>query len=350
MLPTPCNRSSAAGPVALAQSYQPSAAGPVALAQCCRPIPVESRSPSRSIPVMKTALSTLIVLTTLLGCVKTIPVDPGPYNGKIAIEGLLQPGESPTIYLNTTVPFFEPRSSPSELFARGATATISGPDGVDELVADSVYNRFWCRWEPFYRGGILIREDQEYVLNVHWNGGTWTASTRTNVEAVSISGTDYVATFTDIYGGHEGVIVDFDDLTDQVNQYRFMMDRPLNMVHETVDDFEWSSPCLTEGETYTVREFGRFIYYDTDLDGAPVRFVVEPAYTHFKDDTGSVSIQSLNREVADYFDVLDRQREANINPFIEPVFLKSQIEGAIGVFGAVNRSPAVPFVFPLDAG
>jgi len=299
---------------------------------------------------MKLLIPSLLILLMVSGCVKTIPVDPGPYGGKIAIEGLLQPGEAPVIFLNTTVPFFEPRSSPSELFARGATVTITGPDGIDALVADSVYNRFWCRWEPFYRGDVLIRDDQEYHLDISWKGGSWTASTRTNVDAVTVKGTDYVETFTDIYGGHEGVIVDFDDLAGQVNQYRFVMDRPLDNVHETVDDFEWSSPCMADGETYTVREFGRFIYYDTDLDGAPVRFVVEPAYTHFKDDTGTIYIQSMNREVADYYDVLDRQREANINPFIEPVFLKSQIEGAVGVFGAVNRSVPVPFVFPLDAG
>jgi len=299
---------------------------------------------------MKSRLSILLLSLLISGCVKTITVDPGPYDSKIAIEGLLLPGTEPSIHLNSTVPFFDPASSPSQLFARSATVSITGPDGVDQLVADSLYNKFWCRWEPFYKGSIPIREDQEYTLNVSWSGKHWTASTITDVDPVTITGTDYVETFTDIYGGHEGVIVDFEDIVGQNNFYRFQMDRPLDNIHETVDDYEWSSPCLADGETYVIQEFGRFIYYDTDLDGAPVRFVVEPAYTHFKDDTGVIYIQSLNVDVADYYDVLDRQREANINPFIEPVFLKTQIEGAVGVFGAINRSAPVDFVFPIDAG
>ncbi len=303
-------------------------------------------SPKRSV---KYRLSVLSAMIFCVGCVKTITVDPGPYEDKLAIEGLLLPGEAPTVYLNRTVPFFESATAPSELFIRNTSVFILSVNGVDELVADSTYNKFWCRWEPFYRGSIVIVEDIEYTLNVLWRGESWSATTVTDIDAVTITSTDYVESFTDIYGGHEGVIVDFDDLIGQKNQYRFQMDRPLNNTHETVDDFEISSSCLADGETFTVQEFGRFVYYDTDLDGAPIRFVVEPAYTHFKDDVATVYIQSLNREVADYYDVLDRQREANINPFIEPVFLKTQIPGAIGVFGAINRSLPVHYVFPKDA-
>ncbi len=299
---------------------------------------------------MKYQLSALCVMIFCVGCVKTITVDPGPYEDKVAIEGLLLPGEVPTIYLNRTVPFFERSTTPSELFIPNATVIISSVSGVDELVADSTYNRFSCRWEPSYQGSVVIEEDVEYTLSVLWNGESWSAVTVTDVDAVTITGTDYVESFTDIFGGHEGVIVDFDDIVGQNNQYRFQMDRPLNNTHETVDDFEISSSCLADGESFTVQEYGRFVYYDTGLDGASIRFVVEPAYTHYKDDVATVYIQSLNREVADYYDVLDRQREANINPFFEPVFLKTQIAGAVGVFGAINRSPPVHYVFPKDAG
>lgn len=298
----------------------------------------------------KKNLILLAVIILLPGCVKTISVDPGPYDEKIAVEGLLLPGTTPRIYLNHTVAFFNKETTPSELFLGGATVTISSSAGVDQLVADSTFNRFWCRWEPYYNGFIPIESDLEYTLDIHVNGKNYSAMTITDVESVQIKNTDYVESFTDIYGGHEGVIVDFDDVPGQRNQYRYQMDRPLNNVHETVDDFEVRSTCLSDGETYTVSEYGRFIYFDEGVDGAPVRFVVEPAFTHYKDDTGVVYIQSLSQEVADYYDVLDRQREANINPFIEPVFLKTQIEGAVGVFGAINRSEPVHYVFPLDAG
>lgn len=295
-------------------------------------------------------LFTLLLLLCLSGCVKAITVDPGPYEEKIAIEGLLLPGEVATIYVNKTVPFFATETSPSDLFLPDAEVVLTSSTGVEQLVADSLYNKFWCRWEPFYRGSKIVQQDEEYQLSIVWRNRSYTASTVTNVPAVQIKSTDYVESFTDIYGGHEGVIVDFDDIPGQNNQYRFQMDRPLTNVHETVDDFEVRSDCLSDGETFVVHEYSRFVYFDDGVDGAPVRFAVEPAYTHYKNDTATLYIQSLNKEVADYYDVLDRQREANINPFIEPVFLKNQIEGAVGVFGAINRSEPVSYVFPIDAG
>jgi hypothetical protein len=127
------------------------------------------------------------------------------------------------------------------------------------------------------------------------------------------------------------------------------MDRVLNNTHETVDDFEYSSTCMADGETMIMKEYSRFVYFDRGVDGAQVRFVVEPAYTHRKGDTGVIYIQSMDLKSAEFYDKLDRQRESNINPFIEPVFLDNKIEGAIGVFGAIAQSPPVDYVFPMDA-
>lgn len=297
-------------------------------------------------------LAPILCLVALysVGCTKTIPVELDTYEQRVAIEGLLQPGTLPRIFVSRTVPFFTDGQSPSDLFVRGAQVTIASMDGVDMLVADSVYDSFWCRYELFYSGSIQTRDNIAYTLTVATGGETFTASTTTSVSPVTIDSASYTSNFTDLYGGHEGVIIDFADIAGQPNQYRVRIDRPLSSLHETVDDFEYSSECLGDGETALVKEYGRFVYFDTSFDGAPVRFVVEPAYTHRKDDTAVIYIQSLDLKAAEYFDILDRQRESNINPFIEPVFLESRIDGAIGVFGSANLSPGFPFVFPEDSG
>ncbi len=290
-----------------------------------------------------------LVLLALSGCIKTIPVEQQPYEEKVVIEGLIQPDSLPKIYVNRSVPFFTRDQTPSSLFLPDAEVVIVSPDGVDVLEPDSTFDRFWCRYEPFYTGSVPIRADTQYELRVTHRGRTYTATATTNLPAIEIDSLDYVAEFTDIFGGHEGVIVDFMDVPGQANQYRFLMTRPLDNKHETVDDREYASTCLPDGELVSVDEIGRFVYFDKNLDGAPVRFVIEPAYTHRKGDLGFVAIQSLDRQAAEFYDTLDRQREANINPFVEPVFLQSNIEGAIGVFGAANSAPPVRFVFPQDA-
>lgn len=293
----------------------------------------------------------LLLMATFVatGCTKTIPVSVDTYAPGIAIESLLEPGTAPRVHVNSTVPFFSSAQAPSELFVRGAEVIISSPLGSETLVADSTYDEFFCRWQPYYQGSQITEANVEYTLTVISGGQTYTASTITNVLPVTIDSVSYTASFTDLYGGHEGVIVDFTDIPGQSNQYRFQMDRPLDNKHETVDDFEISSACLDDGETYVVKEIGRFVYFDTNFDGAPVRFVVEPAYTNRKGDPGTVYIQSMDRASAEFYDVLDRQRESNINPFIEPVFLDSKIPGAIGVFGSIAKSAPFPFVFPEDS-
>lgn len=295
---------------------------------------------------LHTILATALVAA---GCTKTIPVTVDTYAPRVAIESLLEPGTTPRVHVNSTVPFFSNAQAPSELFVRGAEVVISSNLGSETLVADSTYDRFFCRWQPYYQGSQVVQENVEYTLTVSVNGQTYSASTTTDVEPVEIDSVSYTSSFTDLYGGHEGVIVDFMDLAGQANQYRFQMDRPLDNMHETVDDFEIRSVCLDDGETYVVQEIGRFVYFDTNFDGAPVRFVVEPAYTNRKGDPGTVYIQSMDRASAEFYDVLDRQRESNINPFIEPVFLDSKIPGAIGVFGSIAKSAPFPFVFPEDS-
>ncbi len=225
---------------------------------------------------------------------------------------------------------------------------LTGNGAADVFRADSTFNQFFCRWEPYYTGSLPIAENTSYELRVEYDGRTYTATTLTDVPAVEIDSVSYTSSFNDIYGGHEGVIVDFTDLPGEGNQYRFKITRTLNNKHETTDDLEYSSTCLADGEETMVDEFGRFVYFDANLDGAPVRFVAEPAYNQYKGDESFVYVQSLDEDVAYFYDTLDRQHEANINPFAEPVFLYSNIEGALGVFGAVNISEPYFFVFPED--
>ncbi|MDX1429724.1 MAG: DUF4249 family protein [Rhodothermales bacterium] len=287
--------------------------------------------------------------SVLLGCTKTITVEQQPYEPRLAIESLLMPGQPPRVYLSTTVPFFSSVQTPSTLFARGASITIDGPGGADALAADSTFNKFWCRWEPYYEGAIPITQGATYELELAFGGQTFSASAVTDLPAVTIDSVSYVTNFVDIYGGHEGVVVDFVDIPGRADQYRFEMIRLVDSRHETVDDREYSSVCLDEGEVIETPDVGRFVYFDDRLDGAPVRFVVEPAHINFEGDVAFIYVQSLDRNAAEFYDRLDRQRESNINPFIEPVFLNEVAPGLTGVFGAMNRSEPVRFVFPLDS-
>ncbi|MDQ6903819.1 MAG: hypothetical protein M3139_12510, partial [Bacteroidota bacterium] len=60
-----------------------------------------------------------------------------------------------------------------------------------------------------------------------------------------------------------------------------------------------------------------------------------------------VSLQSVDKNIFNFYDNLDRQKLAQYNPFVEPVFIiPGQFKDAIGVFGAYAVSDSVLFVYP----
>lgn len=297
---------------------------------------------------MKTTLklSSVLLLSLLIySCQKDIKLKPLQYDSQLSIECILYPGKVPQLFLSTSVPFFSPNTSPQQLFARGAVVTITG-NSTDNLVADSVFDNFRCRWVPFYKGSIAAQLGQTYYLSVTYNGKTYTSTTTINEPQVSISSTSFVHSFHDVYGEHEGVIVNFNDIAGSENFYRFQMNRMIDSSVYGASNLGLIHSTCTNGAFFHVKEFGRSIYFDKGVDGQSLQFVIEPAYKHKQDDTAYVFVQSLDKNSAEFYDNIDKQKLAQLNPFVEPVFLKTKIEGCIGVFGSAVVSDSVLFVYP----
>jgi hypothetical protein len=140
--------------------------------------------------------------------------------------------------------------------------------------------------------------------------------------------------------------MNFNDIAGSENFYRFQMNRTvdstvygasnLGLVHST---------CIGSGQ-FNYTELGRSIYFDKGLDGQPMQFVIEPALKHKEGDVTYLFLQSLDKSSAEFYDNIDQQKLAQLNPFVEPVYLKTKIEGCIGVFGSAVISDSVLFVYP----
>ncbi len=105
------------------------------------------------------------------------------------------------------------------------------------------------------------------------------------------------------------------------------------------------STC-TNGTPFFIREMGRSVFSNKNLSGQTLTFTIEPAYSHEAEDSTYVILQSIDKKSAAFYDGLDKQKLAQLNPFVEPVFLKTQIEGCMGVFGSAVLSDSVLFVYP----
>ena len=295
-----------------------------------------------------TFAAVFLLLTT---CKKYITISfPEEHTSKFFIEGMLYPGVKPQIFISKSNPFFGSKVSPQQVFARGAVAKITSGSVVDVLVPDSTFNKFRCRWEPFYRGNITAEFGKTYTLEINYEGKTYTATTTINQKAVTIESVDYTAEFFDAYGGHDGVIVKITDHPGRLDYYRFQMNRLIDTsAHHAhvLDGFK--NTCVSgPDEKFPVVDIGRIVYTDENADGQKITMSVEVTYEYNKGDSAYVVIQSLDKNSAEFYKDLDDQLQAIYNPFVEPVFINTKIPDAIGVFGSAVLSSAVLFVYPRD--
>lgn len=304
---------------------------------------------------MKPVKTLSIILTTALSfltaCQKNITINfPADHNSKAFIEGMLYPGKKPQIFISTSNPFFSSKVSPQQVFARGAVVKITSDTTVDVLVPDSTFNKFRCRWEPFYRSNIVVEYGKTYTLEVSYEGKTYTASTTINQKAVAIESIEYTAEFFDVYGGHDGVIITITDHPGTQDFYRFQMNRIIDTsVHHAHVLDKFINTCVSgPDEKFPVKDIGRIVFTDENADGQKIVMPIEVTYEYSKGDSGWIFIQSLDKNSAEFYKDLDDQLQAIYNPFVEPVFIKTKIPGAIGVFGSAVLSDSVLFIYPQD--
>ncbi len=298
----------------------------------------------KKLPILFITLACL----SIIACQKDVTIDfPVNHNDVVFIEGILYPGEKPQIFISKSNPFFSPKVTPQQIFARGAIVKITSGTTTDILVADSTFNKFRCRWEPFYKGNIASEFGKTYTLNINFEGKTLTANTTINQKAVAIQKVEYTPDFFDVYGSHDGVIIDITDHAGTQDFYRFQMNRMIDtsVHHAHVLDI-FVNTCTAKGELFPVKDVGRIVFTDENADGKAMRLPIEVAFEYKKGDKGWIFMQSLDKNSAEFYKDLDDQLQAIQNPFVEPVFIKTKIKGAVGVFGSAVLSDSVLFVYP----
>ena len=296
-------------------------------------------------------LSAIVVSICIASCQKTISVNfPSNHESKVFIEGMLYPGKKAQIFISKSNSFFSSKVTPQQVFARGAVVKITSGGMVDVLVADSTFNKFRCRWEPYYRGNIAAEFGKTYTLEISFEGKSYTASTTISQRPVRIDSIKYTPEFFDAYGGHDGVIITIRDNPGTKDYYRFQMNRMIDTsVHHAHVLDKFINTCVSgPNELFPVKDIGRIVFTDENADGQKIVMSVEVAYEYEKDDEGWIFIQSLDKNSAEFYKDLDEQLQAIFNPFVEPVFINTKINGAIGVFGSAVLSDSVLFIYPRD--
>ncbi len=294
----------------------------------------------------KNIITSFIIVIILYSCEKNISVNAPPYTPKVSIQSMLQPDSVPVVYFSRTVPYFDAALNFSDLVIRNAQIKIESSAGTDSLKLDSVFDPVYCQYKYYYKGNIPIQPNITYTLNILSGADVYTASCTTNETKTVIDSTGYTYEFSDLYGGHEGVIVYFKDIPGETNYYRFEMKRYIDSADEFAGPKIVAS-CIGK-DSVLIDEPGRSVYNDEGQQGKEIKIVIEPAYTHSAGVAGIIYIQTIDKNAYNFFDELDRQKLAEFNPFVEPVFIQGGQFGskAIGYFSSMVKSDSVLFVFP----
>ena len=295
----------------------------------------------------------LVFITVVFFCCQKEIFIPQPlYDGKVSIQGIVEPDSLPLVYFNRTVPYLTGSTNTTDLVIRHAVIKVSSPEATDILTLDSTYSKVDCRYNYFYKGSLPAKTNTTYTLEITDGSKMYTATASTNLSPVAIDSVTYTANFKDLFGEHEGVITYFKDIPQESNYYRYEMYRAVDSTVRRGEKTLYGS-CLAN-DTVMFRELGRSVYSDLNLEGQQIKIVVEPALSHTPDTTrgyyvvGWVRIQSLDKASYEFYDQIDRQKLGVYNPFVEPLFLREGQFGkdAFGFFGSRVRSKPLKFTFP----
>lgn len=306
---------------------------------------------------MKQLIPILILFLSLAewSCVRNVEIDVRG-GRKVVVYGLLEANKEPRLYLYKSLPFeLDLSVRPLEFINDAQVFLIIGDEKIplrpqqafektifrglyqpDDVNPDSVLVTFWT-------APIIIQSGQNYELEVLVNDDRITAST-TVPEVIDFKNAKMVKDTTLDDEGSQ-VIRDlleltFDDDSSGINFYKYTVD------YQQVAVVQGEEGPTTIRVNYSFLR-SRFIS-DEGNNGRSfrIRFLVSDKVNTFQNPDYVFNLQttlisydprlvefnrSLVRQGDDDFSVLD--------PFREPVIIKSNIEGGLGIFSSMAQSP-----------
>lgn len=246
----------------------------------------------------------LVTLLTLQSCTREIDVNINNITPRIVIQGDVTDAEGPyTIRINRTVNLNDPSTPPAvsgaSVIIQDATASIT--DTLQESSA-GVYRTSTISGHPGHT----------YQLRVTVDGQQYTSSS-TMPNPVALDSISYNTRNVVNTGQVINAIANFQDPAGQVNYYKF-------------EQFN---------RTTTARSF--FVFSDQISDGLYLRYQLRstnPSALRIGDSI-IVTLDTVDRNVYEYFRMLDEQTNSTGLITISPGNLQSNISnGALGYFSA----------------
>lgn len=273
-------------------------------------------------------LAALIGLFAVSACEKEIDLElPDPEN-KLVIEGWIENGDYPVVVITRNSGYFDPVDSTtiSNLFITDAVVKVSDGITTETLTLD-LSNLFTQTW-PFimFKGDTLKGElNKTYTLTIETEG--MSISGQTTIQ--NAYGPDTLYWKSEPVADTLGYIwATFSDNGSEKNYYRIFSKRLgrdkryVPLYGSVYDDIFFNGESIT---------FSMFRGVDSYSDDS--QWEDEELGYFKKGDTVVIKFSSMDRQHFEFWRTVEQEFLAGGNPFSNPVTIRHNVEGALGVFG-----------------
>lgn len=280
---------------------------------------------------MKKALYIIAAVFLFVSCEKDVDIDLPQPEAKLVVEGWIENDAYPVVVLTRNSSYFAPIDTNylmDSLFITNATVVVSNGFESDTLLPQfDFFNYAHQVWPFFYYKGSKFKgtENGQYWLTITAEGQTITGFTTIPAKHSFDSLWWKAEPVSDSLGY---IWARFTDDPNEKNYYRIFTHRlgrdfaDVPLFGSTYDDVFFAGQSidfsmfrgmnsLTNDSAYSDEEFGLFR----------------------KGDSVVVRLSCMDREHYDFWRTVEQESFSGGNPFANPVTIRHNVEGAIGVFG-----------------
>ena len=274
----------------------------------------------------------IILITIISSCERPIDFTPETQEPKLVVEGIIEGGQYPTVYLTRSLDFFS-KISREELtgsFVRNAEVTISNATSTEILkeyqirVSGDTLLYYYSIDTTNGRVGMLGELGASYQLNIKVDGKEYDANTTVPLPVKTLDSLYY--RFADIENDTAKVLLygRFNDPPGYGNYIRYFTNVNgglyLPGLNSVFDD------QIVDGTKYNI-QIERGVDRNTEIDFEN--------YSYFnKGDIISVKFCNIDKAVFDFWRTMEYSYASIGNPFSSPTKVIGNISnGALGYFG-----------------
>jgi len=258
---------------------------------------------------MKKAYLFIILLCLMsYGCEKNISLEIPKYNDKVVVYCILMPYNDIQVYLSLSQSYYsyaDTNSTISNTLIQ--TAQVIVTDQTANKTDTLQYNIFAQSYGEG-RNGFFAISGHHYVMNVNYQGKILTAETTVPMQA-KIDHVDYIK---------------LDTAQNQGTNYEF------NVFFNTVAG--GPNSYLLSNQTNFISDNG---VAGEQLE-TTINYRLGPVYP----DTVYFQLSNATQETANYLSNINIQSQNAGDPFTQPVIVEGNINGGLGIFGAITPGPS----------